>query len=311
MLGTAFSATRRHRFLNVSTGECVRMDLPELDDHHTLLFLTPEFLLLLLHEPTLVVHLLNPLTRQLTDLPQVTELLSPDLQRVRRSKDPIGDTLGTYGAGVTDDSTVAIYFSSQTLLAVAKPGDERWNVVHKQYLDSTLPFAESGQPPRLLMAVERGNLFRFSQMTDNLHLVDNAGELMLVHRWLCHLPENKGCMKYRVYRVDWDSRVLVPVNSFGGRAVFMGRFRTISVLAEALPSVKANTLYLGFDCEEKTMMNQIDGYNLADGSSEPCNLDFWLEMEPPCSVVDCLSHCIQGSGSELAFPELIVQSLNI
>ncbi|CAN6212077.1 unnamed protein product [Urochloa humidicola] len=82
MLDKASGGPRRRRFLNVSTGECIRMDLPVVAEN-TLLALTPEGLLLLLHEPTLVVRLLNPLTYQLTDLPPVTGLLTPEQHRTR------------------------------------------------------------------------------------------------------------------------------------------------------------------------------------------------------------------------------------
>ncbi|GJN11286.1 hypothetical protein PR202_ga29465 [Eleusine coracana subsp. coracana] len=69
MLDKAISASPRcHRFLNMFTGESIRMDLPELADHRCLA-LTPEGLLLLLHEPTLVVRLLNPLPHAPTHQP--------------------------------------------------------------------------------------------------------------------------------------------------------------------------------------------------------------------------------------------------
>ena len=76
-------------------------------------------------------------------------------------------------------------------------------------------------------------------------------------------------MKYDVYRVDFDAGDLIPVKGLGGRAVFLGLCRSVTLLpAEAFPSIAADTLYLGFDCREKTEMNEIDGYNVADGSSE-------------------------------------------
>jgi hypothetical protein len=58
------------RFLNLSTGACARVDLPELSAHH--LETTADGLLLLRDKASHAVRLLNPLTRVLTDLPPIT-----------------------------------------------------------------------------------------------------------------------------------------------------------------------------------------------------------------------------------------------
>ncbi|CAN6168524.1 unnamed protein product [Urochloa humidicola] len=308
---------------HLSTGERIRTDIPELADH-TLLALTPEGLLLLIHEATLTVRLLNPLTRQLTDLPPVTALLTPAHQRAWRTKGALlRDTFWVCGAGLADDaSTVAVCFSRPKITVVAKPGDEHWTVVDNRllYIDSTLAFtgrfycaigssimvlstSVSGQGTspaqwQLVTAVRRSKPLNFCRMSGSLHLVDSGGEMMLVHRTL--RESNDGTqgakcnikMEYEVYRVDFDAGDLVPVKSLGGRAVFMGRSRAVSVLpAEAFPCVSADTLYLGSDCDEKTRMNRIAGYNVADGSSEKVR---------PNSFVDCLSRCIRGTGKHLA-----------
>ncbi|XBH73231.1 uncharacterized protein [Aegilops tauschii subsp. strangulata] len=306
MLDKALAGPRRHRFLNVSTGECIRLDLPELAEH-TLLALTPEGLLLLLVEPTLVVRLLNPLTRQLTDLPPVTALLRPEQHRSRQCGSQIGQTINVSGVGlVADASMVAVNFSDPRGLVAAKPGDESWTMVDKEYMNSGLPFAGrfycanyrgvmvlttslDQQPPRLRLVADQSDSFDFSRMADSLHLVDNAGELMLVHRALS--LDGEYARSYDAYRVDLEAGVLAPAKGFNGRAVFMGMFRSISVPAEAAyPSVAADSIYLGHDCDR-----QIQGYNIADGSR--CSL---IEAVYPRSIVDCLRCCIQGVGKQLA-----------
>ncbi|KAF8705102.1 hypothetical protein HU200_031366 [Digitaria exilis] len=296
MLDKAITANPRcHRFLNISTGESIRMDLHELAEHK-FLALTPEGLLLLLHEPTRIIRLLNPLTRQLTNLPSVASL--------RSMEEWFG--IQVYGVGLADASTVAVCFSHPRVLAVAKPGDVCWTVVHSGYLHSTLPYAgrfyccvgkrlmvlnttTDQQPPRLMVAAERSSRIYFSQMSDSLHLVDNAGELMMVHRSLYQDSEHNYKRKYQLYRVDLDAGAFVPAKGFNGRAIFMGCRRTISLAAETFPSISADTLYLGYDFDESKM---IDEYNdLADDSSDETH---------PFSIVDCLSHCIQRNGEELA-----------
>lgn len=323
MLDKAHAGPCRRRFLNISTGECIRTDLPELASGYTLLALTPEGLLLLVHEHTLVARLVNPLTRQLTDLPPVTALLAREQQRAWRSGcASAGDIIWVHGVGIADASAVAVCFSSPRVLAVARPGDGCWTVVDaNRYVDSALACAgrfycasgncvmvldtsdPDGQPLRLRPVA--GESFCFSRISATLHLIDNAGELMLVHRMLLRDTAARGGQvkykrKYAVLKVDLDAGALVPAKDLGGRSVLLSLGRTISVPAGAFPSVTADTLYFGFDCDEKTRLNQIDAYNVADGSSQPCNHRSRVGIVQPWSAVDCLAYCIQGNGEHLA-----------
>jgi hypothetical protein len=58
------------RYLNLSTGACARVDLPELYTQY--LETSTEGLLLLRHKSSHAPRLLNPLTRALIDLPPIT-----------------------------------------------------------------------------------------------------------------------------------------------------------------------------------------------------------------------------------------------
>ncbi|XBH95340.1 hypothetical protein VPH35_085912 [Triticum aestivum] len=299
----AAAGPRRHRFLNLSTGECIRMDLPQLAEH-TLLTLTPDGLLLLLDEPTLVVRLLNPLTHQLTDLPPMMALLSPVQHLAWLRGFEIGRRKNGFirvsGVGLVADAStvwVAVSFCHPMVLAVASPGDESWTVVDKNYICSTLPFAgrvycvpcgevmvlkrgsEDQQPPRLETVVDWSELFHFCPMAHSLHLVDNGGELMLVHRAL-RRTDDKYHREYDVYRVDLEAGVLVQVKSFNGRA-----------LRPLFPSLAADTIYLGRDWDGRAQE-----YNIVDGSKCNPTLD---RSVCTSSIVDCLLCCIQGVGDEL------------
>ncbi|KAF0905874.1 hypothetical protein E2562_008905 [Oryza meyeriana var. granulata] len=114
----------RCRLLNLSTGECIRMHLPELRGHKALRPST-EGLVLLLHESTHVARLLNPLTHQVTELPPVTTFLD-HLQPLGGSVDRLN--VEGINAGLADDRTVVIH--TPEILAVAKPGDNCWTAVN-------------------------------------------------------------------------------------------------------------------------------------------------------------------------------------
>jgi hypothetical protein len=120
MLDKAAARPRCRRFLNLTTGKCIRMDLPELEEH-ALLALTPRASSCC----STCSPLLNPLTRQLTDLPPATALLKPEWQLDRH----LGKIIKVDGTGIVDASTVAVSFGCPKVLVVAKPGDERWTLV--------------------------------------------------------------------------------------------------------------------------------------------------------------------------------------
>ncbi|CAO1946284.1 unnamed protein product [Urochloa humidicola] len=150
-------------------------------------------------------------------------------------------------------------------------------------------------------------------MADSLHLVDHGGsDLMLVHRMLRLLNGDEHQRKYEVYKVDLDAGVLIPAKSLGGRAMFMGLCRAVSMSRKAFPSIDADTLYLGSDCSDRfNTYNLVDGAtwehwdaadcdeidDIDDGNSQLC---YQLERMHPTNIVDCLSYCIRGTGMELA-----------
>ncbi|CAD6223390.1 unnamed protein product [Miscanthus lutarioriparius] len=289
-----------HRFLNVSTGECIRMGLPELSKgEHRFLAVTPDGLLLLFDEPTTIARLLNPLTRQLIDLPPPTAFVQggDDCDEPEEKEGPF-----VQAVGLTEDSTVAVSFFYPMKLAFAKRGGDSWTVVNDGYIDSALPFAgrfycathrgvmvlnttasDQQQPPRLIMVADlKKSFIYFSQMRDSLHLVDNGGELMLVHRTIVQDKRRK----YNVYRLDLEAGILIPVKRLNGRAVFMGMMRTISVSIEAFPYATADTIYLAWECDINT-----EEYNIADGSR--CSRIYDRSVSPGTIVESLICYCIQ------------------
>lgn len=289
----------RRRFLNTSTGHCVQVDVPELRDHGVLRA-SAEGLILLVNRAG-VVRLLNPLTRQMADLPPITGLVgfSPGF---------IGSCTSSRAA-LVDDSTVSLYYFSKVgTLAVAKPGDERWVLIDAgdevlmptTYLGGrfygvtteavvTLDMAKG--PPRLVVVAKLAK--PFSRMVDTVHVVDNAGELMLVHRMIRPKPGSRDPFPYKwmykVYRVDLAAGKTRP-RGVGDHAVFIDLYRTVSVSTRVFPFLSAGTIYPGLNCDERNVgYGQIGAYHLRDGAIEPSNYDSRRGgFAHPWGIADCL-----------------------
>ncbi|RLN05082.1 hypothetical protein C2845_PM13G20690 [Panicum miliaceum] len=189
----------RRRFLNVSTGQCVQVEIPELRDHGVLRSSTEGLLLLVAKGTTGVVRLLSPLTRQVAELPLITGL---DFTQAH-----IGQ-VSPNNAGLVDDGRMVLLYDYEkdyekeegSTLAFAKPGDERWVLVKgtNDLLMPTLSFAgrfygvtldsvmvvdttARGEDAKLAVAARLATPIRV-MMNDTAHLVEIAEELMLVHR---------------------------------------------------------------------------------------------------------------------------------
>ncbi|KAL6855996.1 hypothetical protein ACP4OV_018798 [Aristida adscensionis] len=327
------AAPHRRRFLNVATGQFVAIDLPELHGH-CVFGSTAEGLLVLVDECTLVVRVLNPFTRQLTALPSLATLLprtrlknclfSKKRTRTTYTGDLAGGDLSVKGAGLAGERTLALYFGRCTdwKLAVASPGDERWTSLHRGapfcsvtsfagrfYCvagGSILTVSAAGHhPPRLAAAAKLARAL--SRMTETMHLVENGGELMLVHRSLWLGPGNN---KYKVYRADLAARKTKRVHGLNGHAVFIGRCRVLSVSPQAFPTISADTIYPGFEPDEKCH-EKIDAYHVADGSIEPSDFPNDFRVPRPYRIADYLSSCIRARpNSYLGLKHLLCQMLS-
>ncbi|XP_034587895.1 uncharacterized protein [Setaria viridis] len=252
----------RRRFLNVSTGQCIQVDVPELRDHGVLRSTDEDGLLLLLRRKAATgggVRLLNPLTRQVAELPLIT---GDDL--LGFSPAHVGEC-STSWAGLVDGRWVFLYghgLADGTTLAFAKPGRRRallktagslmptvsfagrfYGVTTDSVMvvDSTAMGGEDDPPPRLVVAAKLAA--RIRRMTDTAHLVDNGGELMLVHRRMRRVrggadgeygdDYKRTC---KVYRVNLAAGKATPAAAAArGRAIFIDHSRALAVSPRVFP----------------------------------------------------------------------------
>ncbi|XBI67656.1 hypothetical protein VPH35_046966 [Triticum aestivum] len=293
LLREPLAAPNRRSFLNSFTGECIQLDNPELLDHE-LLGVTPEGLLVLLHDHNHIL-LLNPLTRHFIKLPPLTTLL-PFEDHVMLSYFDIYYFLATGSGIASDDSTVVLCFNMLSMLGMAKPGDDNWMLLkynHDGFTKTPLMFAGRfylvnahgvmvlqigpNQKPRL-QVVAKLNM-HVLPISQNIQLVNNCGQLMLLHRLIVPLTSrNNWGYRYNMYRVNLDKGTLFRVKSLGsggaGRAMFLGMHCSFSVSLEVFPSdsISVNTIYLSFDFDERRSL-KVGAYHLPYGRIErPCRL---------------------------------------
>ncbi|CAN6205820.1 unnamed protein product [Urochloa humidicola] len=264
MLPRTFRVGKRRRFLNVSNGKCIFIRIPDLRSYY---FLGPtaEGLLVLCCKGTysVPVHLLNPLTGQVTQLPRcLTPTTLLDVTTLRRHRLPC--------ASLADDSTVAL-ISGRRTLAVAKPGDKHWTQLH---LDDWImtAFSFGGR----LYCATRKNIFVVETAASYPGLVavvgyeleanssfvgyhsmfpvhDDHGGLVLVHRYA------EGDTRWHMaYRVKLDTGNLVPTSGLGGQTLFIcsDSDYSRSVQARVSSSINADTIY--------TCNNHYDNKNPSD-----------------------------------------------
>ncbi|CAN6230337.1 unnamed protein product [Urochloa humidicola] len=304
----------RRQFLNVSTGQCIQVDVPELQDHGVLRYNTDDGLLLLLNKDTGAVRLLNPLTRQVAELPPITDLEYCPGHTGRCSPS---------SAALVDGRWVLLYiYRVDGTLAFAKPGDERWVLVKtSELLRPTMSFAgrfygvtgdsimvvdttttggegEDLQQPRLVVVAKLA--VRIRGMLETAHLVDNAGELMLLH---CRVRRVRGAdgeygdykRTCKLYRVNLAKGKVTPAAA-RGRAIFIGDCRALSVSPRVFPALSANAVYPVLGLDERYGRQQIVAYHLRNGTTEFfCNNDTTRSgLAHPWSIAECLAAYVCG-----------------
>ncbi|XBI96086.1 hypothetical protein VPH35_032413 [Triticum aestivum] len=204
MLPRALGAVRKpHDFLNVSTGERIKVDLPELRYQYVFGATSDGGLIVLCDKRTYMIRLLNPLTRQMiTSLPAARQYTASG--------------------------------QSRYTLCGSHLGDKQWTRLHIGHIITSLPFGgrfyclaetalmvvdtTASMDPMPAVAAELGDMgsVRYDQ---TVKLVDIDGELVLVR----HTPSNNNTFRkgYEAYRVDLEAGITLPMQQgFSGRALF-------------------------------------------------------------------------------------------
>uniref|UniRef100_N1QXC0 KIB1-4 beta-propeller domain-containing protein n=1 Tax=Aegilops tauschii TaxID=37682 RepID=N1QXC0_AEGTA len=287
----------RRRFLNVSTGESIYRSLTVPDPwSNYLLGTTHEGLVLLLSNG--VSQLLNPLTGQLTGLPSAATLVDIAACLLLWNVE-------LRGAGLGDDDTVVLHLNSYSLV-IAKPGDKRWTEIDSRvWITSVLPLAGcvycatsrnislvqtttmANQPPKLVEGArhelhkEVGAVLYVGQSW--VFLVENNGGLVLCHR-AC--PESRTDEKYSVsvHLVNLTAKNTVPLRGLSGKALFLGKRRSVLVATRVSPSINADTAYLCWPRPKDVLVYAVDllGGGCVEAKFEEVDAAYYL----PCYVSD-------------------------
>ena len=133
-------------------------------------------------------------------------------------------------------------------------------------------------------------------MNDTVHLVEIAGELMLVQRKIRCARGSGGVLKRtcKLYRVNLATGKATPAAA-RGRAIFVGRRRSLAVSPQVFPSLSTNTAYAARVFDVPGSGREICTYHLRDGSTETFfNCYESGRLAHPWSIADCLTAYVSG-----------------
>ncbi|KAG8075918.1 hypothetical protein GUJ93_ZPchr0006g41880 [Zizania palustris] len=259
--GRIGAADNLRRMRNLSSGERVAVNLPDLQGHAVAAGSggSPGGVLVLVDERSLHVRLLNPLTAQFIDFPSLTPVFSR--RRVGRMDKSFQDISRVTGAGIAGDSTVVLHFGFDNKLVSAKLGDNCWVVISEgNLLCSAFPFASNvyfankeglmvvdadAAPPRLVLAAS----WPSSDWT-MVHMADSSSGELLVLIDKVHFKHGEDYLvDHRVFRLDNKAAgMLVPTMDLGEHALFVGDFSgALCVSSKDFRCIIPNTIYFQHD----------------------------------------------------------------
>ncbi|CAM0872212.1 unnamed protein product [Alopecurus aequalis] len=228
---------REIAFFHTRTSRRIRVQLPELRGHRIVGF--TDGLVILLHKRTSAVRVLHPFTRVAVDLPSLARVYRRDSELGRWKHNLlVMRTVVCDSANSANSIAVVVWFPWRMAVFAAEPGDSDWKVLHREYIQSMLPyqgrlyatFSTSREivqlyPPRLEgspAVVAHIPVLFGNQYSRKFFLVESGG-LMLV---AAQYPHGDADVGFGVWEVHLSS-------SSGG----------IGKLIRDLPSLSSNSIY--------------------------------------------------------------------
>lgn len=249
------AADEEQCYLNIRTCTSLRINILDLLTNHTILS-TVDGLLVLMHNETTNVCLLNPITRSFThDLPPLSTVLTMipaggqvDVEHLHRVLVSVQFA----------SSTVVLNFRDFPLVVYAKAGDRRWSRTRERVeLSSTESFLD-----QLYGVSRKGEVFKFEPPPETrapaklVHvvsvlegecylyhvLVESGGKLLVVSMSIAvgNHPNNGAYLFADVREVDVQNRRLLPMMNLGRNALFLCCNKSLSLSCSIFPSLKDN-----------------------------------------------------------------------
>ena len=127
------------------------------------------------------------------------------------------------------------------------------------------------------------------------------------NRWLpgSVTAEARYFMEYKVSLVDLGARRTQPIRDLGGRAVFIGSRRALSVSPLAFPAITNDSVYLGKDLVVGNDLESTGPYKLVDGTGTTLSFDEGssvtkgsISQHGPLSIVEYISQYVTKGATD-------------